>query len=113
MYHQEKKLCDLPSGHATNSICYCHAPKGIFMYERVDTGYSSHYGENVQNHFYDLNSNELKVVTDIGLTENTWGGCRGKCYVNYTNGNQHIQLWDSVQKHIACLIFLLRQILEK
>ena len=83
-----EKLCDLPDGHATNSICYCHAPKGIFLYERVDTGYPQHYGENVQNHFYDLNSNELKVVTDIGLTEHTWGGCRGKCYINYTNGNQ-------------------------
>ena len=83
-----EKLCDLPNGHATNSICYVDAPKGIFMYERVDTGYTEQYGENVQNHFYDLNNGELKVVTNIGLTEDTWGGCRGKCYINYTNGNQ-------------------------
>lgn len=24
----------------------------------------------------------------ITTTEHTWGGCRGKCYINYTNGNQ-------------------------
>lgn len=83
-----EKICDLPNGHATNSICYVDAPKGIFMYERVDIGYTEQYGDNVQNHFYDLNSGELKVVTNVGLTEDTWGGCRGKCYINYTNGNQ-------------------------
>ena len=82
------KLCDLPEGHATNSLCYSHAPKGIFMYDRIDTGYTEHYGEDLPLQFYDLRTNTLKTITTLNLITNEWGGCRGKCYINYTNGNQ-------------------------
>ena len=38
--------------------------------------------------FYDLDTNELADVGYLGLTNNSWGGHRGKCYTNYTNGQE-------------------------
>ena len=82
------KLCDLPDGCATNSICYVESPKGLFMYDRIDIGYEEQYGDPVTLQFYDLNDNTLKDIVELDLTEETWGGCRGKCYINYTNSVQ-------------------------
>ena len=82
------KLCDLPDGYATNSICYVESPNGIFMYDRVDTGYTSQYGDPVTMKFWDIEAEELVDIVTLGLTSNTWGGSRGKCYVNYTNGKE-------------------------
>lgn len=84
----KSKVCDLPSGYATNSLCYVESPKGLFMYDRVDKGFDAQYGDPVTLKFYDLSSSTLKDVVTIPLAENTWGGCRGKCYVNYTNSRQ-------------------------
>lgn len=82
------KLCDLPSGQATNSLCYVESPKGLFMYERIDIGYTTQYGDPVSFKFYDLTDNTLKDLMDIPMAEESWGGCRGKCYINYTNSVQ-------------------------
>ena len=82
------KVTDLPGLFATNSMCYVESPKGLFMYDRVDTVPSSNYGSPVPFKFWDLTANELKDVITLGLTSETWGGSRGKCYVNYTNGRQ-------------------------
>lgn len=89
-----EKLADLKAGCATNSLCYSEAPYGLFMYERIDsmTGYPSdaelYYGTPVTMQFYSLDTNQLEDVVTLGLTETTWGGSRGKCYINYTNPNQ-------------------------
>jgi hypothetical protein len=80
------KLADLPEGRATNSICYVDKPNGIFMYDRVDVGYEDYYDTGFDVQYYDLANNELKTLVHINLTASTWGGHRGKCYVNYTSG---------------------------
>lgn len=80
-----EKLCDLTSAHATNSLCYVENPKGLFLYDRVDSVFPAHFGESVDLYFYDLINNTLQKVYDINLTAKTWGGNRGKCYINYTN----------------------------
>lgn len=83
------KLCDLPAGHATNSLCYVESPHGLFMYERVDSVFSEHFGEPVQMLFWDLDASQLDTVVTLPLVNgSTWGGSRGKCYVNYTNTRQ-------------------------
>lgn len=83
-----EKLTDLPGLFATNSICYVESPKGLFMYDRVDTVPVSNYGSPIPFKFWDLQNNVLKDVVTLGLTSNIWGGSRGKCYINYTNGIQ-------------------------
>lgn len=85
-----EKLCDLPFAQACNSICLCESPKGIFMYERIDTGteYQPYYGSKVKMLFWSIPEERLYTVAELGLTNNSWGGSRGKCYLNYTNGQQ-------------------------
>ena len=83
-----EKLCDLPSSVATNSICYVESPHGIFMYDRIDIGYTADYGKPVPMSFWDIDKAELTTPFIIPLTVSDWGGSRGKCYVNYTNGKQ-------------------------
>lgn len=85
-----EKLCDLPFAQACNSICLCESPKGIFMYERIDTGteYEEYYGGTVKMLFWSIPEGRLYTVAELGLTNNSWGGSRGKCYLNYTNGQQ-------------------------
>jgi hypothetical protein len=83
-----EKIATLKEGCATNSICYSEAPHGLFMYERVDSGAEAYYGTPVTMQFYNLDTNTLEDVVTLGLTEDTWGGSRGKCYINYTNPNQ-------------------------
>ena len=80
-------VCNLPSGQATNSICYLDTPKGIFMYDRIEEGGALN-GQGFDVQWYDLRNNELKTIMHIYLTTNTWGGHRGKCYINYTSGAQ-------------------------
>ena len=83
-----EKLCDLPSSVATNSICYVESPHGIFMYDRIDIGYTSDYGKPVPMSFWDIDNAELTTPFTLPLTVSDWGGSRGKCYINYTNGKQ-------------------------
>lgn len=83
------KLCDLPSGCATNSICYVDSPKGIFMYDRVDIGYDTYYGKGVDVQFWSLETNELLTLMHLDLVSPNWGGHRGKCYLNYASSNEH------------------------
>lgn len=79
------KICDLPEGRATNSICYVDAPKGIFMYDRVDIGYDEYYDKGFDVQFWSIDDSKLYTLMHIDLTSNTWGGHRGKCYLNYVN----------------------------
>ena len=85
-----EKIADLPFAQATNSLCYVESPHGLWMFERIDTGteYEEYYGTGVKLLFYDLDTNELVDVGYLGLTNNSWGGHRGKCYTNYTNGQE-------------------------
>lgn len=82
------KITDLKAGCATNSLCYSEAPHGLFMYNRIDSGATTYYGTPVTMQFYNLDTDQLEDVVTLGLTEQTWGGSRGKCYINYTNPNQ-------------------------
>lgn len=83
-----EKVCDLPEGSATNSICYVDSPKGIFMYDRVDIGFDAYYGSGVDVKFWSIEDEKLYQVMHLDLTSATWGGHRGKCYLNYTNSVQ-------------------------
>ena len=74
------KLCDLPEGQATNSICLVERPYGIFGYDRTRTS-------PVYCWFYDLQTDELKTVftmeTRPGMSPPT--GNRGAYYLKYTS----------------------------
>ena len=85
-----KKLCDIPFAIATNSCCYVESPNGIFMFTRIDIGeeYEDYYGSKVPLLLYSFEDNKLHTLGEIGLTNGSWGGHRGKCYLNYTNGQQ-------------------------
>ena len=90
-----EKLADLPYGQATNSICYVESLDGIFFYERLD----STFQDKVRGYytlFYSLKENKLQKVNyytlneedyqqSTGMSNNAWGGHRGKCYLNYAN----------------------------
>jgi len=84
------KMTDLPFAQATNSLCYVESPNGLFMFDRIDTGteYQQYYGTGVKIQFWSFESNTLSDVGYLGLTNNSWGGHRGKCYTNYTNGQE-------------------------
>ena len=60
------------------------------MFDRIDSGseYAEYYGTGIKLQFYDLDTNTLNDVGYLGLTNNSWGGHRGKCYTNYTNGQE-------------------------
>lgn len=83
-----QKVCDLPAGRATNSICYVDSPKGIFMYDRVDIGFTDYYDKGFDVQFWSIENEKLYTLMHIDLITNTWGGHRGKCYLNYTNSVQ-------------------------
>ena len=85
-----KKLCDLPVGQATNSICYVENPKGLFIFDRID-GYQTttpYYGNPVKVTFYSLEDHKLKTVCTMEK-QYGWGGHRGKCYTNYVSGQEN------------------------
>lgn len=85
-----KRLCSLPEGQATNSVCLCEYPHGIFMFDRIDA-YSegrAHWNDpEITLTFYSLDKNELKQVGKVKKASG-WGGHRGKCYTNYTSGQE-------------------------
>ena len=82
------KVTDLDGLKATNSLCYVETPNGLFMYDRVDTVPLSEYGKPITMKFWSFDAEELLDVVTLGLTSDTWGGSRGKCYINYTNSKQ-------------------------
>lgn len=72
-----KRLCALPEGQATNSICYVEYPRGLFMFDRLD-GYESakpYYGDPLVVTFYSLDDNELETVCTMEK-EYGWGAQR-------------------------------------
>ena len=77
------KITDLPDKQATNFLCYSNSPKGIFMYDRWDIGYGSPTAP-IKVQFYSLETNTLIDVTELDIND-TWGGHRGGCYVDYLN----------------------------
>jgi len=81
-------LADLPYGVAINSLCYIESPNGLFMFTRTDTGFSSEYAKPVPVLFWSFKLEKLIEVATLKKTSNTWGGHRGKCYFNYTNGQE-------------------------
>ena len=85
-----EKICDLPFAQGTNSICYVESPHGLWFFDRIDKGteYEEYYGTSVKLLFYNLDTKTLEEVGCIGLTNDSWGGHRGKCYTNYTNGQE-------------------------
>lgn len=85
-----KKLADLPFGQATNTLCYVENPHGLFMFERIDTGseYTPLYGTGIHHQFWSFDTETLIDAGYLGLTNNSWGGHRGKCYTNYTSGQE-------------------------
>lgn len=86
-----EKLADLPFAQGTNSICYTESPHGLWMFDRIDKGdeYIQYYGTGVKLQFYELDTGKLNDVGFLELTNNSWGGHRGKCYTNYTNGQEN------------------------
>lgn len=81
-------LADLPYGVAINSLCYVESPNGLFMFTRTDTGFNSEYAKPVPVLFWSFKLEKLIEVVTLKKTSNTWGGHRGKCYFNYTNGQE-------------------------
>lgn len=84
----KEQLTLLPKLYATNSLCYVESPNGLFMYDRIDTESSSVFGEPIKMLFWDFATEQLVEIASLKLTTNTWGGSRGKCYINYTNSKQ-------------------------
>ena len=84
----KEKLTDLPPLCATNTLCYVESPNGLFMYDRIDTESSSIFGQPITMKFWNFETEQLEDIVSLGFTESTWGGSRGKCYVNYTNTKQ-------------------------
>lgn len=84
----KEKLADLPGLYATNSLCYVESPNGLFMYDRIDTDSSAIFGDDITMKFWNFETEQLEDIVTLGLTQDTWGGSRGKCYINYTNSKQ-------------------------
>ena len=80
------KLADLPYGQATNSLCYVESPNGLFLFERIDTGYPSYYSSPIKVLFWSFERERLETLIELKQLKADWGGHRGKCYFNYTNG---------------------------
>lgn len=80
------KVADLPSGQATNFLCYSNFPKGIFMYDRWDIGFGAPSGP-IKIQFFSFETMSLIDVAEFELSD-TWGGHRGGCYVEYLNTTQ-------------------------
>ena len=101
------KIVDLPPGQATNSICYVESPNGIFMFDRIDIGYDSYYGDGLDVQFWDLQTEELKTLMHIDFVAPSWGGHRGKCYSGIIQvAQKQDQLWVFQRTALACLISL-------
>ena len=83
------KLADLPYAQATNSLCYVDNPKGLFMFERIDIGFDTYYDKGIDVLFWSFDNNDLQTVMHINFVSPNWGGHRGKCYTNYTNGYEN------------------------
>ena len=84
----KEQLALLPKLYATNSICYVESPNGLFMYDRIDINSTSIFGDPIKMMFWDFASEQLVEIASLRLTSDTWGGSRGKCYINYTNSKQ-------------------------
>ena len=84
----KEKITDLPALYATNSLCYVESPNGLFMYDRIDTESTSIFGGDITMKFWNFETEQLEDIATLSLTKNTWGGSRGKCYINYTNSKQ-------------------------
>ena len=87
-----EKLADLPFAQACNSVCLVESPNGVFMYERfdVDAEYQPYFTGYVKILFWSIAEERLYTVITLPLKEGeTWGGCRGKCYINYTSGQEN------------------------
>ena len=81
-------LAELPYGIAVNSLCFIESPNGLFLFTRIDTGFESEYSKDVPILFWSFKDNKLITLISLKKTGNDWGGHRGKCYSNYTNGQE-------------------------
>ena len=81
-------LTELPYGVAVNTLCYVESPNGLFMFTRIDTGYTSEYSKQVPVLFWSFADERLYTIASLKQLTQTWGGHRGKCYMNYTNGQE-------------------------
>ena len=83
-----EKLCDLPFAQATNSICLVESPNGIFFYDRIDSGalFEPYWNDGLQLMFWSFTVQKLYKTRLLKTTNKSWGGHRGKCYINYTSG---------------------------
>lgn len=84
-----KKLCDLPWGFATNSICYVEHLNALLCYDRADgySKFSSIYDKPIKLLLYLIDQKTLVTLAEVPK-DNDWGGFRGKCYINYTSGQE-------------------------
>ena len=60
-----------------------NAPLGIFTYERIDVGKT---GDFLKMYFWDIKDEQMRVIVNMPKSASSWGGNRGRCYTNYTNG---------------------------
>lgn len=81
-------LASLPYGIAVNTLCYVESPHGLFMFTRIDTGFTSIYSKPVPVLFWSFKNEQLYTVASLKQLTQSWGGHRGKCYMNYTNGQE-------------------------
>ncbi len=81
-------LSGLPYGIAVNTLCYVESPAGLFMFTRIDTGFSSEYSKPVPVLFWSFTNEKMYEVASLKQLTESWGGHRGKCYMNYTNGEE-------------------------
>lgn len=81
-------LATLPYGIAVNSLCYVESPNGLFMFTRIDTGFSAVYDKDIPVLFWSFLNEKMYTVAKLKQLVANWGGHRGKCYFNYTNGQE-------------------------
>lgn len=81
-------LSELPYGVAVNTLCYVESPNGLFMFTRIDTGFTPEYSKPVQVLFWSFKNKQMFTVASLKQLTQNWGGHRGKCYMNYTNGQE-------------------------
>ncbi len=81
-------MANIPYGVAVNGLCYVESPNGLLMFTRIDTGFTNQYSNPVPVLFWSFKYKRLIEVASLKKTSATWGGHRGKCYSNYTNGQE-------------------------
>ena len=81
-------LSEIPYGIAVNTLCYVETPNGLFMFTRIDQGFTSEYTKDVPVLFWSFADSRLYKVASLKQLTQSWGGHRGKCYMNYTNGQE-------------------------